>query len=202
MKNSDEPVRIAIFASGKGSNAQNICSHFKSGKLAKVSLILTQNPHSGVFDFAPSFRVPVLLLSSLQYPSGEYLVGIMERYRIDLIILAGYLKKIPEKLIVKYPNRILNIHPSLLPAFGGKGMYGSRVHQAVLNAGEKESGITIHYVNEVYDKGEIVFQRALTIDPEWDVSDLQHAIHQLEHSFFPQVIENICKNIQSQENFS
>ena len=126
----------------------------------------------------------------------------MERYRIDLLILAGYLKKIPDKLVDSYPKRIVNIHPSLLPAYGGKGMYGSRVHRAVLEAGEKQSGITIHYVNEQYDEGEVIFQETLSIDPEWKIEELQGAIHALEHTYFPQVIENICKNIQSQENFS
>ena len=202
MQNSEEPVRIAIFASGKGSNAKNILSNLASTPLAEVGLLLTQNPHSGVFDFAPDFRVPVLLLSKPQYQSGDYLVDIMKRYRIDLIVLAGYLKKIPGKLIERFPKRIVNIHPSLLPAYGGKGMYGSRVHQAVLDAGEIQSGITIHFVNEYYDEGEIIFQKALTIGPEWTVERLQAAIHELEHSYFPKEVENICKNIQSQENFS
>ncbi len=195
-------VRIAIFASGRGSNAKNILAHFSSNPAVEVGLLLTENPESGVFEFSKDFRVPVLLLSKIQYRSGAYLLQVMESYRIDLIILAGYLKKIPDELIERFPKEILNIHPSLLPAYGGKGMYGKYVHQAVLAAGERQSGISIHFVNSVYDDGEILFQKAIDIDPQWTEKDLQGAIGVLEHTFYPQIIEKLTKKILSQRNFS
>ena len=203
MKNTSQgSIRIAILASGRGSNAKNILTHFSSNPKVEVGLLVTENPNSGVFEFSKNFHVPVLLLSKIQYRSGTYLLQVMESYRIDLIILAGYLKKIPTELVERFPKEILNIHPSLLPAYGGKGMYGRHVHQAVLAAGEKQSGITIHFVNSVYDDGEIIFQKSIDIEPQWTEKDLQKAIHELEHTYYPPIIEKLSKKILSQRNFS
>ena len=202
MSTSPKPVRLAIFASGRGSNAHKLLSVYAQDPTRKIGLILTENPDSGVFSFSKDFQVPVLLLTPHQRSSGDYLVDVMDSYQIDLIVLAGYLKKIPDGLIAQYPKEIVNIHPSLLPRYGGKGMYGDRVHRAVLAAGEKESGITIHFVNSIYDDGEIIFQQAVEISPEWTENELKEAIHRLEYTYYPKVIEKLCKKIYSQKNFS
>jgi len=192
---SNKPIRIAIFASGAGSNAHNLCRYFSDKAFAEVGLMLTHNPNSGLFDFALEVEVPVLLLSQTQYQSGAYLNQVMQNYQIDLIVLAGYLKKIPPELVAAFPQRMVNIHPALLPDFGGKGMYGQRVHQAVLAAGKKYSGITIHYVDNVYDNGEIIFQASLKIEPHSTPVMLQQAIHALEYKYYPLIVENVCKNL-------
>ena len=181
---------IAIFASGGGSNASNILQHFSQSEVANVSLLCTHNPTSGVFQFGPNFNCPVHLLRSEQYQSGRYLTSLCMHYKIDWIALAGYLKKIPESLIDNFPGRILNIHPSLLPDFGGKGMYGMRVHEAVIAAKAERSGMTIHRVNAAYDDGEILFQAALQIPDKASPSSLQKAVLKLEHKYYPQIIEN------------
>ena len=192
---SNKPIRIAIFASGAGTNAHNICRYFSKNPLAEVALMLTHNPKSGLFDFSLDVGVPVLLLSQAQYRSGDYLLQVMQNYQVDLVVLAGYLKKIPPELVASFPQRIVNIHPSLLPEFGGKGMYGSHVHQAVIAAGKEYSGITIHYVNNIYDNGEIIFQASLEIGPHPTPDALQKAIHDLEYKYYPLILENVCKNL-------
>lgn len=190
-----QPVRIAIFASGTGTNARQLLQHFKHSEVAKVSLVVSNRRQSGVFESGPAFGVPTYLLTGQTYRDGELLVKLMAAHRIQLIVLAGYLKLIPPELVQAFPRRIVNIHPSLLPRHGGQGMYGPRVHEAVLNARDPESGITIHYVDEVYDQGEIILQEKLTVDPAWNAAQLQQAIHQLEYQHFPQVVEKVCREM-------
>lgn len=191
----NKPIRIAIFASGTGTNARKLLQHFQNNDAGQVSLVVSNRRESGVFQTGPAFGVPTYLVSAPAYRDGELLVKLMAAHRIQLIVLAGYLKLIPAALVQAFPRRIINLHPSLLPKYGGQGMYGPRVHQAVLQAKETESGITIHYVDEVYDQGEIVLQEKLPIDPAWDAAQLQQAIHQLEYQYFPQVVEKICREM-------
>jgi formyltetrahydrofolate-dependent phosphoribosylglycinamide formyltransferase len=184
--------RMAIFASGAGSNALQIISHFKEQSGAQIALIVCNNPKAGVIKIAEKENIPVLLIEKNTFNETGYLAAINE-YHIDLLVLAGFLWKIPVSLLQAYPDKIINIHPALLPAYGGKGMYGSKVHQAVLLAKEKESGITIHYVDEIYDHGNIIFQAKCTIDETETPESLAQKIHELEHKYYPQVIEQLIK---------
>ena len=188
------PVRIAVFASGGGSNARKILENFSGYHQMEVRVLVTNNPHSGVFQFGPSFQVPVELLSPTQYKDGNYLTALLKRYEVDLIILAGYLKLIPSEVVNQFPDRIINIHPALLPHYGGKGMYGMNVHRAVIANGEVQSGITIHYVNERYDEGEIIFRKSLVIGDDWTPEVLQKEVLKLEHQHFSEVIRKVCEN--------
>ena len=194
-----KPIRIAIFASGGGSNARTIIGHFRDSTIAEVALLVSNNAHSGIFSFGPKNDIPTELISKEQYRDGEYLNELMQAYQIDLIILAGYLKLIPASLIPHFPRRILNIHPALLPAYGGKGMYGMNVHRSIIESHERYSGITIHYVNEVYDQGEILFQASVEIKSDWSAEDLQKAVQRLEHQYFSVEIEKVCRKLQQQE---
>ena len=190
-------IHLAIFASGGGSNAKEIMTYFTHHDFIKVKLLCTNNSKSGVCKFGPDHGLPVALLDAQQYTDGHYLQNLMTRYEIDLIVLAGYLKKIPDSFIVAFSKRILNIHPSLLPDFGGKGMYGINVHKAVIAAKSQTSGITIHYVNEEYDQGEIVFQERINIAPGLEAEELAAQILKLEHKHYPLVIEKVCQAIHS-----
>lgn len=189
------PIRIAIFASGGGSNARAICEYFTNYQTVEVSLLVSNRSTSGIFDLGKGLNIPAFLLKKEEVRNGAFLVDLMTTHEIDLIVLAGYLKHVPDSLVKTYPKRIVNIHPSLLPAFGGKGMYGLKVHEAVVAKGEPVSGMTIHYVNEVYDEGEIIFQANQEVDPAWTASDLQQAILHLEHTYYSKVIESICQTI-------
>lgn len=181
---------IAIFASGGGSNAESILEYFSAHEEISVSLIMTNNPHAGVIARAHRWQVPCIVLNKKHYRDGGFLAVLMQQYQIDLIALAGYLKLIPGKLIEAFPNTILNIHPALLPKFGGKGMYGMNVHKAVISSGETHSGMTIHRVNERYDEGEILFQAKVAIQPGWDAETLQKEVLKLEHKHYAQIIED------------
>ncbi|MEL6133424.1 MAG: phosphoribosylglycinamide formyltransferase [Bacteroidota bacterium] len=193
------PIRMAIFASGGGSNARAICRYFAQNERIKVSLLLSNRESSGVFELGESYSIPALLLSKDQVKDGAYLLSQMQAHQIDLIVLAGYLKHVPDPLVNAFPHRMVNIHPSLLPAYGGKGMYGIKVHEAVIKHKETLSGLTIHYVNEVYDQGEIIFQAHQAVDPNWKAADLQQAILKLEHTYYPQVIQTICESLASKK---
>lgn len=182
---------IVIFASGSGSNAEKIMEFFKDSNVAKVVLIVCDKPGAGVINRAKKHNVPVHLISKSDLDSPYELVSVLLGHETDLIVLAGFLKKIPEEVIIKYPNSIVNIHPALLPKYGGKGMYGARVHEAVVKNKEAESGITIHYVNEVYDEGAIIFQAKCLVDPLDTADDLAAKIHKLEHENFPKVINEV-----------
>ncbi|MBE7177357.1 MAG: phosphoribosylglycinamide formyltransferase [Mucilaginibacter polytrichastri] len=187
--------RIAIFASGSGSNAQKIMEHFKKSSQAEVAIVLSNNPEAYVLQRADNFEIPTHVFDRTEFYQSERVVAILRKLQIDLIVLAGFLWLIPENLLAAYRNRIINIHPSLLPKFGGKGMYGDRVHKAVLEAGENESGITIHFVNAEYDEGEMIHQSRFRIDAGDDLEMVKFKVQQLEHHHFPRVIENLIKKI-------
>lgn len=183
--------RIAIFASGNGSNAENIIRHFKGCKQILVSLIVSSNADAFVLKRAKNYAVPSLVLNKNMFTQTENLLIKLGNHHIDFIVLAGFLWLIPTYLIRAYPNSIINIHPALLPKYGGKGMFGINVHRAVIDAEEKESGITIHYVNEEYDNGQIIFRKSCTIDSAETPESLAEKIHCLEHKHFPNVIEQL-----------
>lgn len=190
-------VRIAIFASGGGSNARTILDYFaQPDRPGEIVALYTNNPRAGVWQFGPDYGIPVEGLSRQEYQDGASLLARLDAHQVDLIVLAGYLKLVPPAVIAAYPKRILNIHPALLPYYGGRGMYGMHIHRAVIAAGEQQSGLTIHYVNEVYDQGEIIFQHRLSIEENWTPEDLQRAILAQEHTHFPRVIEEVCHKLQ------
>lgn len=185
--------RIVIFISGKGTNARNIISYFSSSKCVKITGVFSTISNPNMKDFCENQTIDYF--ECLQKPiNDDVYIQYCSTKKADFIVLAGFLKKIPIALIEQFPNRIINIHPSLLPKFGGKGMYGMHVHKAVLEANEKESGITIHFVNEDFDKGEHIAQFATTISKEETVDSLTAKIHELEMKHFPQVIENVLLN--------
>ncbi|MBX7240481.1 MAG: phosphoribosylglycinamide formyltransferase [Bacteroidia bacterium] len=185
---------LAIFASGTGSNAVKIMEYFRNHPQIQVKLIVSDNPEAGVLTKAEEFHVPAVVLSRQEVRNEATLAEVMQRFKIDWIILAGYLRLIPEGFVKLYPNRIINIHPALLPDFGGKGMYGIHVHKAVIAASVPVSGITIHFVDEKYDHGKPVFRKTLTIEEGWSPEELQKEILKLEHHYFPRVIEAVCLN--------
>lgn len=193
------PLRIALFASGNGSNVERIAEFFKDSKLGHAAIVFTNNPKAGVLSRAQRLGLQSCILSKNDYSSGTKLNEALEDSKIDLIVLAGWLKQIPDEVTEKWAGKIVNIHPSLLPKYGGKGMYGNRVHEAVLAAGESESGITIHHVNAHYDEGEIIKQIALPIQETWDVDALANAIHKLEHEHFPLEIEKLLQKIATEK---
>lgn len=182
-------IKVAIFASGKGSNAECIYKYFQDHLQIQIVLFAGNNKDAGIADLADKLNLPFLYFTPLQLKDREFMLSKLTSYKVDWIILAGFLLKIPEYLINDFTDRIINIHPALLPSYGGKGMYGSNVHQAVLEAGEIESGISIHMVNKEYDKGRILFQAKSKIDRSDTVSTLQKKIQALEHMYFPQIIE-------------
>lgn len=184
---------ICIFASGSGSNAEALINHFASSETGRVTLIVSDQPNAGVLARADRLRVPYRLISKAELSDGNILVAILREAKIDLVVLGGFLRLLPSELIQAFPNAIVNIHPSLLPKFGGKGMYGQRVHQAVVEAGEEFSGITIHYVNEHYDEGEVIFQAQCPVLPNDDAASLAARVLALEHEHFPQQIEKLLQ---------
>lgn len=188
----ESAAQLAIFASGAGSNAQEIINYFRDSTETKIALIVCNNRKAGVIEIAAKENIPLLLIDKNKFLEHGY-VSELNKYQIDLIILAGFLWKIPPQLINAFPNRIINIHPALLPAFGGKGMFGKAVHAAVVAAKEKDSGITIHYVDEKYDHGEIIFQTKCTIDENETAESLAQKIHNLEHQYYPKIIDSVLK---------
>jgi phosphoribosylglycinamide formyltransferase-1 len=188
---------IAIFASGAGSNAGKIIKHFnkKSDSNARVVLIISNKPQAGVLKIAEDEKIPSIIITRDEFYSPSSCLTQLQSYSIDLVVLAGFLWKIPDALIEVYPRRIINIHPALLPAFGGKGMYGGFVHEAVIASGETESGITIHYVDEHYDNGDIIFQATCEVNANENPDELAKRIHALEHEHYPQVIEKIVSEL-------
>lgn len=188
-------VKLAIFASGAGSNAAKIIEHFANNKSVVINLIVSNKKEAGVLGIAAAAHIDTLLINRNSFYETADCVNELKRRGIDFIVLAGFLWKIPETLIEAYPNRIINIHPALLPKYGGKGMYGNFVHEAVIAAGEKVSGITIHYVDAHYDEGDIIFQAKCNIEATDTPSSLATKIHALEHAHFPVVIENLLKKL-------
>jgi len=181
--------KIAIFASGSGSNAENIIRYFKGSGSVEVSLILTNNPSAGVIERGKRLDVPVVVFSRNNFSQTDAVVRLLQNNGTDWVILAGFLWLVPENLIRAFPGRIINIHPALLPEYGGKGMWGHHVHEAVVRNGESRSGITIHYVNEHYDEGEIIFQAQCEVLPTDTADAVAQKVHELEYRHFPEVIE-------------
>jgi phosphoribosylglycinamide formyltransferase-1 len=187
--------RIAIFASGSGSNAQKIMEHFKNHTIGEVAIILSNNSDAFVLQRADNFEIPSHVFDRHELYETDEVVQLLKNLKIDLVVLAGFMWLVPANLLTNFPNRIINIHPSLLPKFGGKGMYGDKVHLAVLKAGEEESGITIHFVNEHFDEGEVIYQSKFRIEPEDHLEIIKFKGQQLEHLHYPKVIENLLKKM-------
>jgi len=185
---------IAIFASGAGSNTLEIIRHFKGHKTINVSLVCCNKPGAGVIQLAEHAGIPVRMIEKEQFFRGDAYVAELQQAEIDLIVLAGFLWKIPIALTDAFKGRILNIHPALLPKYGGKGMYGKHVHEAVIASGDQSSGITIHLVDDVYDHGQIIFQTKVDISEGDSPETLASKVHILEHRYFPSVIEKFIEN--------
>jgi phosphoribosylglycinamide formyltransferase 1 len=184
-------TRIAIFASGAGSNAARIIEYFKNHEQTGIAVIVCNNPSAGVLQIAAREKIPALIIEKEQFFRGDGYVPFLQSQRINFIVLAGFLWKIPSTILTAFPNSIINIHPALLPNYGGKGMYGLNVHTAVLNAGDKVSGITIHYVDDHYDNGDIIFQDKCEVLPSDTPESLAEKVHRLEHQHFPRVIDQV-----------
>ena len=190
-------IKIAIFASGSGTNAENIVDYFKMDSHIKVSLILSNKNSAYVLERARKLNIKSAVFTPDQLNNSTFVDSILDEEKIDAIILSGFLLKVPDRLIAKYAGKIINIHPALLPKFGGKGMYGMKVHKAVIDSGDTQSGITIHLVDEYYDNGTILFQSTCNIEPGDTPELLAEKIHKLEYRYFPQVIgkylqETVC----------
>jgi phosphoribosylglycinamide formyltransferase 1 len=184
---------LVIFASGQGTNAAAIIDYFKGSSLTRVTRIVSNKADAGVLKIAEKEGIPATIINKESFQGSEFIDSIMD-LKPDLLILAGFLWKVPDNIIRQFRNRIINIHPALLPAHGGKGMYGHHVHKAVLESGKNQSGITIHYVDEVYDNGDIILQAHCPVSSRDTADDLAARIHKLEHYYFPRTIEFILKN--------
>ncbi len=189
--------RIAIFASGSGSNAQKIMEHFKRSSEAEVVLVLTNNPTAYVLQRADNFEIPSHIFTRSEFYETDEVIKLLKNLQVDLIVLAGFLWLVPITLLKAFPNKIINLHPALLPKHGGKGMYGDHVHKAVLAAGDDESGITIHFASEQFDEGEIIHQSRFKIEPDDNLEVIKFKGQQLEHQHFPRVIESLLKKMRS-----
>ncbi len=186
---------IAVFASGSGSNAQNIIEYFEKSDIARVTLVLSNNPTAFVIERSYKLNVPILVFTRFQFSKSDFIVDFLKSQKIDLVVLAGFLWLVPPSLVNAFAGRMVNIHPALLPNYGGKGMYGHHVHEAVVANGEKESGITIHLVNEVYDSGAVLFQAKCPVITTDSADDVAAKIHELEQAHFPKVIETLLKKL-------
>jgi phosphoribosylglycinamide formyltransferase-1 len=184
-------MNIAIFASGTGSNARKIIGYFKNSPDIRVALVVSNKKDAGVLDIAREHAIPTQVIDRQMFYETEDLLDILKKHDIGFIVLAGFLWLIPSYLVKSFEKKIINIHPALLPKFGGKGMYGMRVHEAVQESGETQTGITIHWVNEHYDKGDIVFQESCPVSPEDSPADIARKVQELEHRHFPKVIEKL-----------
>jgi phosphoribosylglycinamide formyltransferase-1 len=187
--------RLAVFASGNGSNAQAIAEYFSGSDEARIVLILSNREDAYVLQRAKALNIPVRVFNRKDFYETEIITRLLIDLQIDLVVLAGFLWLLPSSLIKAFPDRIINIHPALLPSYGGKGMYGSKVHEAVIAAGEKESGISIHYVNEDYDQGQIIFQASCPIETSDTPETLAAKIHVLEYTHFASIIDQVLKKL-------
>lgn len=183
--------KVAIFASGSGTNAQNIAEYFRYHPSVRISLILSNKTDAYVLERASKLNIPSFVFSGKEFRETTRVLDILKEYEIDFLVLAGFMLLVPAYLIQAYPGKIVNIHPALLPKHGGKGMYGHFVHEAVINAGETESGISIHFVNERYDEGDVIFQSSCPVLADDTPDSLANRIHELEYSHYPRVIEEI-----------
>ncbi len=182
--------RIVIFASGSGTNAENLINFFKESAVATVVRVLSNNQHAKVLERANRLNVNTLIFNKKDFVAEDTILNLLKQ-EADFIVLAGFLWRVPKKIVAAFPNKIINIHPALLPKYGGKGMYGMNVHKAVVENEEKESGITIHYVNENYDEGAIIFQQSVSLDATDSAEDVAGKIHKLEYKYFPKAIEEV-----------
>ena len=189
--------KIAIFASGSGSNAENIIQYFLSKPEISVDSVFCNVAEAYVLKRAEKYNIPTFLFNREDLKNQEIVLQILQERQIDFIVLAGFLWLMPSFIVSAFPNRIINIHPALLPHHGGKGMYGMKVHEAVIAAGEKESGITIHYINNQYDKGDPIFQARCPVEAGETPESLAKKVHALEYAHFPRVIEEILQNLKS-----
>ncbi len=190
---TNKTKKLAVFASGNGSNAEAIFEYFKHNADIEVSLLLSNKTDAFVIQRAQLHGIPVEVVTRDQFYHSDKVVALLKRKAIDLVVLAGFLWLLPGSLVKAYGGKIINLHPALLPKFGGKGMFGIHVHQAVLNAGEKETGITIHYVNENYDEGKIILQERCKIERDDKPEDIAKKVQQLEHRYYPKVIADIFR---------
>ena len=181
---------VTIFASGSGTNAENIFNYFKDSKLVRIGLLITDNPKAFVIERCRRHSVPCLVLSKRLIDDTDFMLGVLRDFRTNFVVLAGYIKLVPDYIVTAFDQRIVNIHPSLLPKHGGKGMYGSRVHQSVLDSGDKESGITIHFIDNDYDRGSVIFQAKCPVLPDDTADTLAQRVHALEYEHYPKVIED------------
>ena len=188
-------TKIAILASGSGSNAENIARFLSEHKKISVDIIISNKADAFVHQRAKNLKIDSFTFSKQDFIDADKIIKLLKNRSIDFIVLAGFLLKIPEKIIKSYEGKIINIHPALLPKYGGKGMYGDNVHKAVVEAQEKESGITIHYVNENYDEGNIIFQAKCDVLPTDSASDVADKVHALEYKHFPEIIEQVINQV-------
>jgi phosphoribosylglycinamide formyltransferase-1 len=186
---------IAVFASGSGTNAENIITYFSNRNSAKVSLVLSNNRQAMVLKRAEAHNIRTVFFERKEFYVTGKVLRYLTLYKIDFIVLAGFLWLVPGNIIEQFPGRIINIHPALLPAYGGKGMYGDTVHKAVLANHDKESGITIHYVNKLYDSGDVIFQERCIVDPTDTPDSLTAKVHALEYLHFPKIIEDLVEKL-------
>ncbi|WP_179344524.1 phosphoribosylglycinamide formyltransferase [Winogradskyella ursingii] len=185
--------RIVIFASGSGSNAENLIKFFHNSDNARVIQVLTNNPHAKVLDRCKKLNISALSFNRIAFSKSEDVLNILQASKPDLIVLAGFLWKFPKFILKEFENKVINIHPALLPKYGGKGMYGKFVHEAVVANKETETGITIHYVNENYDEGAIIFQAKCEIQASDSAEDVAMKIHDLEMEHFPKIVGKLLK---------
>ena len=186
---------IVIFASGSGTNAENMARYFANSESIKVAVVLSNHTHAGVHARVNALGVPSFTFSKEEFASAAPILAKLTEYAVDFVVLAGFMSKIPDALLDAFPNRVVNIHPALMPKFGGKGMYGHHVHEAVLAAGETESGITIHQVNAHYDEGKILFQATCPVLPADTPDTLAQRVHQLEYAHYPRVVEQLLATL-------
>ncbi len=185
--------RIAIFASGSGTNAQNIIEYFKTKEIASVSCVLSNKKDAYVLQRAHSLNIPTRIFDRYEFYETDEILDFLNAEGINWIVLAGFLWLVPENIVDSFTNRIINIHPALLPKFGGKGMYGLNVHRAVIENREKETGITIHYVNKIYDEGNIIFQTRCRVEESDTPESLAERVHKLEYKYYPEIIEKLIQ---------
>ena len=191
-------INVAIFASGEGTNAENLIRYFSASKEVRIRNIVASNPEAGVVKRAGSLKKNIHIVSKEALNNyTEQLIDFLRTEKTDLIVLAGFLLKIPQQIISAFPHRIINIHPALLPDHGGKGMYGAKVHEAVLRAGDKVSGITVHYVDEEYDNGEHILQAMCRVEDSDTAASLARKVHELEYYYFPKGVEKAIENIKA-----
>lgn len=193
---------MGIFASGNGTNAQTLMDFFRDSDVVEVAAVFCNRTEAYVCERAAQSRILCLVFNNQQAQDSQFLLEKLAHYQIHLIVLAGYLRLIPAEVTRKYAGKVVNVHPSLLPKFGGRGMYGSKVHEAVLAAQEPTTGVTFHLVTPVYDQGQIVFQAAVPITYPTTASEIATKVQQLEHQYFPQVVEALAKPIFQQLNFN